>query len=608
MLNNPTPPLESAPKPRNLLIKNVFVPTIALSLSLISQFQNPAIGAVSSPSNQITPLNTSTLISFVDKLNYIPKDSNMLLRTRTRFEKESNLLDNEGKNAFVDGKYLYAAEKTIDAYFEGMHQGGSEQILTQTNFKNGNGTIPTWLLFDIFADLEARYFPEIETRIRQSYQAQRAIDQNSGAVPTTRVDRNLYLGPGVTDEMYEFLVNSRVEFVKKQGRAVFLAKATDTRFQQPETIKNWNSYENVYFSAQKEYQEYKFNQIRIKMQGAFAKNGVFPISDFLRAMISEANDEKNKVPWMDRWGSIAPVAQFADGFVAGVPMTTYFYHLEPEITLKHRKNWFANYSPRIIDHLTWMMADMESRGIVLENDTWYMLGQAAMIFFDVPESRGVSSASESIISRKTGKSIGRGKGSGASEGEFNPGKRNRGTGEIPCVSIVPGVNQIVAFNPKTFGNKVLIASSFGESVPNSTQTDVKSGGLGINFDFLENGGNVNLDGSFEIARSCVKSGWSEDFLNNPKVRGTVYEQLPLENSFGEFKYEPPSLKNGKIDWEKIRANRKFEGFVDTHGNIWKWDKTSTQGNQNNFHWDVQIKNSGQHFNVNPNGEINHQTK
>ena len=148
-------------------------------------------------------------------------------------------------------------------------------------------------------------------------------------------------------------------------------------------------------------------------------------------------------------------------------------------------------------------------------------------------------SSSLTISRKTGRNVGkpsRGR-VNLPDGEVNSGKRNRGTGEIPCVSIVPGVNQIVAFNPKTFGNKVLIASSFGESVPNSTQTDVKSGGLGINFDFLENGGNVNLDGSFEVAKNCNWSTLSENQIFNEVKKGNAPRQVErFDKGAGELDY------------------------------------------------------------------------
>ena len=101
---------------------------------------------------------------------------------------------------------------------------------------------------------------------------------------------------------------------------------------------------------------------------------------------------------------------------------------------------------------------------------------------------------------------------------------------------------------------------------------------------------------------CLKEGWSQEFKNNPKYKGNpYYENLPLEGSPGNFKFEPPSLKNEKVDWNKIKTK---EGLLDSEGNVWTIDKTSIKKGQDNLHWDVQLKKGG-HKNINPDGTINH---
>lgn len=106
------------------------------------------------------------------------------------------------------------------------------------------------------------------------------------------------------------------------------------------------------------------------------------------------------------------------------------------------------------------------------------------------------------------------------------------------------------------------------------------------------------------ARNCLKDGWQIEFKK--KYQGTYYENLPIDDIRGDFKFEPPSLKNGRIDFDKIKP-KGVSGLVDSKGRVWKIDPESIS--QGNMHWDVQTYNRRQgkylHTNVNPNGTINH---
>ena len=125
------------------------------------------------------------------------------------------------------------------------------------------------------------------------------------------------------------------------------------------------------------------------------------------------------------------------------------------------------------------------------------------------------------------------------------------------------------------------------------------------------GGDYNLksstDGALEALR-CVKEGWSNEFKKRYQYHDT-FSQLPLEDASGFYKYEPPALKNGKIDWDTINNNMRKGGVIDSKGRIWNKDYGGSA--QDKFHFDVQTFNRRQgkwlHTNVNPDGTFYHGT-
>lgn len=163
----------------------------------------------------------------------------------------------------------------------------------------------------------------------------------------------------------------------------------------------------------------------------------------------------------------------------------------------------------------------------------------------------------------------------------NRRSRRRRTNNVPCTTASAGLSIIAGLNSN---GEVVIASSTLANHSGYSEMVSDVGGI-------------------LIAKKCVKAGWSTDFKEKFKDH-PHFSKLPLEDAKGGFKYEPPALKNGKIDWQQIKNNMKNGGVVDSKGRIWKVDKTSIQDGQNNFHFDVQLKN-GNHTNVNPDGTINH---
>jgi hypothetical protein len=103
-----------------------------------------------------------------------------------------------------------------------------------------------------------------------------------------------------------------------------------------------------------------------------------------------------------------------------------------------------------------------------------------------------------------------------------------------------------------------------------------------------------------VSAGCgLRLGWVNNFVEK-YIDHPYYSKLPIE--VGDYNFRPPSLKNGKIDWNKTTSKRG--GLLDESGNLWTLDKGSVTGNQNNLHFDVQLKD-GSHKNINPNGTINH---
>ena len=245
------------------------------------------------------------------------------------------------------------------------------------------------------------------------------------------------------------------------------------------------------------------------------------------------------------------------------------YMEENAIRKSLAKNYYTVVLPRLADGIATTMEALVNRSAVYTESSLGMMITAVDLFIGMNPS-GTKNLQRVRTRIKGGSLV-----DDVRPRRTTPDLENPNPRGVPCVGF--GINK-----------GVLVASSlFGGNSFEGGVVDVRDGG------WLE-------------ARNCVKSGWSQEFRNHQKVKGNRAELLPLEDARGQYRFEPPSLKNGGIDWDKFNIS---EGYLDSKGRIWKVDKASLS--QGNSHWDVQTYNKKQgkwnHTNINPDGTFNHGT-